>query len=171
MLHPLFLKPRTSLFLLSNMLMKPSWLCKTVMSTSYILMMFYKILPSLVVWRAIIISLVWFPLTFVMKGLFLLQMCLDVWLDLSLSLILVCPLTSASLRLRTMLPWSVGLREGFWQVLNFSPTQVGCSLSTLFFESIDKYRKNYLWRGSDFRRKGYNLVAWNMVMKQKIKVA
>ena len=67
------------------------------------------------------------------------------------------------------LPWSVGLREGFWQVLNFSPTQVGCSLSTLFFESIDKYRKNYLWRGSDFRRKGYNLVAWNMVMKPKDK--
>jgi hypothetical protein len=68
-----------------------------------------------------------------------------------------------------VLPWFVGLREGFWQVLNFSPTQVGCSLSTLFFESLDKYRKNYLWRGSDFRRKGYNLVAWNMVMKPKDK--
>jgi hypothetical protein len=40
-----------------------------------------------------------------------------------------------------------------------------CSLKlpVAVIEAIDKYRKNCLWRGSDFRRKGYNLVAWKMV--------
>jgi hypothetical protein len=36
-------------------------------------------------------------------------------------------------------------------------------------EAIDNYRKDCLWRGSDFRRKGYNLVAWKLVMKPKEK--
>lgn len=30
---------------------------------------------------------------------------------------------------------------------------------------IDKYRKYCLWRGNDFRKKGYNLAAWELVMK------
>jgi hypothetical protein len=34
-------------------------------------------------------------------------------------------------------------------------------------EIIDKHRKNYLWRGSEFKRKGYNLAAWNLVQKPK----
>jgi hypothetical protein len=40
-----------------------------------------------------------------------------------------------------------------------------CSLKlpVAVIEASDKYRKNCLWRGSDFRRKGYNLVAWKMV--------
>jgi hypothetical protein len=36
-------------------------------------------------------------------------------------------------------------------------------------EAIDKYRKDCLWRGSDFRKKGYNLGAWKLVMKPKEK--
>ena len=34
-------------------------------------------------------------------------------------------------------------------------------------EIIDKHRKNYLWRGSEFKRKGYNLAAWDLVQKPK----
>jgi len=59
------------------------------------------------------------------------------------------PFVLTKLALGQGIPWS-GLREGFWQVLNFSPTQVGCSWSTLLFAYVDKYRKNYLLRGSDF---------------------
>ena len=46
-----------------------------------------------------------------------------------------------------------------------------CTLKLLKTEIkvIDKYRKDCLWRGSDFRRKGYNLAAWKMVMKPKDK--
>jgi hypothetical protein len=36
-------------------------------------------------------------------------------------------------------------------------------------ETIDKYRKDCLWRGCDFKKKGYNLAAWKMVMKPKDK--
>jgi hypothetical protein len=50
-------------------------------------------------------------------------------------------------------------------VLSSLPTYYMCSLKlpVAVIEAIDKYRKNCLWRGSDFRRKGYNLVAWKMV--------
>jgi hypothetical protein len=36
-------------------------------------------------------------------------------------------------------------------------------------EVIAKYRKNCLWRGKEFRKKGYNLAAWGMVTKPKDK--
>ena len=36
-------------------------------------------------------------------------------------------------------------------------------------EIIDKHRKNCLWRGSDFRKNGYSLAAWNIVQKPKAK--
>jgi hypothetical protein len=32
---------------------------------------------------------------------------------------------------------------------------------------IDKHRKNYLWIGREFSRKGYNLAAWDLVKKPK----
>ena len=44
-------------------------------------------------------------------------------------------------------------------------------LPVAVIEAIEKYRKNCLSRGSDFRRKGYNLVAWKLVMKPKEKEA
>jgi hypothetical protein len=34
---------------------------------------------------------------------------------------------------------------------------------------IDKHRKNCLWRGRDFRNKGYNLTAWDLVRLPKKK--
>jgi hypothetical protein len=43
------------------------------------------------------------------------------------------------------------------------------ALSVAVVDIIDKHRKNCLWRGSDFRRIGYNLAAWNLVMKPKDK--
>jgi hypothetical protein len=36
-------------------------------------------------------------------------------------------------------------------------------------EIIDKHRKNCLWRGSEFRKNGYNLAAWNLVQRPKCK--
>ena len=56
-------------------------------------------------------------------------------------------------------------------VLSSLPTYYMCSLKlpVAVVEAIDKYRKDCLWRGSDFRRKGYNLAAWKMVMKPKDK--
>ena len=56
-------------------------------------------------------------------------------------------------------------------VLSSLPTYYMCSikLPVIVIEVIDKHRKNYLWRGSDFRNKGYNLAAWNLVMKPKDK--
>jgi hypothetical protein len=36
-------------------------------------------------------------------------------------------------------------------------------------EIIDEHRKNCLWRGKDFSRKGYNLAAWDLVRKPKDK--
>lgn len=46
-----------------------------------------------------------------------------------------------------------------------------CSLKlpVAVVETIGKYRKDCLWRDSDFRKKGYNLAAWKMVMKPKDK--
>jgi hypothetical protein len=48
-----------------------------------------------------------------------------------------------------------------------------CSLKlpVSVIDEIDKLRKNCLWRGNDFDRKDYNLVAWDLVMKPKNKVA
>ena len=56
-------------------------------------------------------------------------------------------------------------------VLSSLPTYYICSLKlpVAVVEAIEKYRKDCLWRGSDFRRKGYNLAAWKMVMKPKDK--
>ena len=58
-------------------------------------------------------------------------------------------------------------------VLSSLPTYYMCSLKLLVAvsEANDKYRKNCLSRGSDFRRKGYNLAAWKLVMKPKEKKA
>ena len=46
-----------------------------------------------------------------------------------------------------------------------------CSLKLLVtvIDEIDKLRKNCLWRGNDFDRKGYNLAAWDLVMTPKSK--
>lgn len=46
-----------------------------------------------------------------------------------------------------------------------------CSLKlpATVIEIIDKHRKNCLWRGSDYSKKGYNLAAWNLVQKPKSK--
>jgi hypothetical protein len=46
-----------------------------------------------------------------------------------------------------------------------------CSLKLLstIIEIIDKHKKNCLWRGKDFRNKGYNLAAWDLVRKPKDK--
>jgi hypothetical protein len=46
-------------------------------------------------------------------------------------------------------------------VLSKSPVTV--------IDIIDKHKKNCLWRGSDFRKKGYNLAAWDLVRKPKKK--
>ena len=54
-------------------------------------------------------------------------------------------------------------------VLSSLPAYYMCSLKlpVAVIEAIDKYRKNCLSRGSDFRRKGYNLAAWKLVMKKE----
>lgn len=56
-------------------------------------------------------------------------------------------------------------------VVSSLPTYFLCSLKipVTVIEGIDKYRKDCLWRGSDFKKKGYNLAAWQMVMKPKDK--
>jgi len=56
-------------------------------------------------------------------------------------------------------------------VISSIPTYYICilKLPKKAIESIDKFRKNYLWRGSDINAKGYNLAAWEMVMVPKSK--
>lgn len=56
-------------------------------------------------------------------------------------------------------------------VLSSLPTYYMCSLKlpVTVIEIIDKYRKNCLWRGKDFKNKGYNLAAWELVMRPKSK--
>jgi hypothetical protein len=46
-----------------------------------------------------------------------------------------------------------------------------CSLKLpiTVIDIIEKHRKNCLWRGNEFWRKGYNLVAWNLVRRPKDK--
>jgi len=54
-------------------------------------------------------------------------------------------------------------------VLSSLPTYYMCSLKipAAVIEIIDKHRKNCLWRGSDFRKNGYNLAARNLVQRPK----
>jgi hypothetical protein len=49
------------------------------------------------------------------------------------------------------------------------PTYYMCSLKlpVTVIEIIDKHRKNCLWRGRDFRKRGYNLAAWDLVRRPK----
>jgi hypothetical protein len=56
-------------------------------------------------------------------------------------------------------------------VLSSLPTYYMCSLKLLVtvIEIIDKHRKNCLWRGRDFRNKGFNLEAWDLVRRPKSK--
>lgn len=56
-------------------------------------------------------------------------------------------------------------------VISSLPTYFMCSLKlpATVIEIIDKHRKNCLWRGSDFRKKGYNLVTWSLVRRPKSK--
>jgi hypothetical protein len=56
-------------------------------------------------------------------------------------------------------------------VISSLPTYYMCSLKLplIVIEIIDKHRKNCLWRGQDFNRKGYNLAAWDLVRKPKDK--
>jgi hypothetical protein len=56
-------------------------------------------------------------------------------------------------------------------VLSSLPTYYMCSLKlpVTVVEIIDKHRKNCLWRGSDFRKKGHNLAAWELVRRPKEK--
>lgn len=48
-------------------------------------------------------------------------------------------------------------------VISSLPTYYMCSLKlpVTVIEIIDKHRKSCLWRGDDFRKKGYNLAAWD----------
>lgn len=56
-------------------------------------------------------------------------------------------------------------------IISSLPTYYMCSLKlpVIVIEIIDKHRKNCLWRGSDYRRKGYNLATWELVQKPKNK--
>lgn len=56
-------------------------------------------------------------------------------------------------------------------VISSLPTYYMCSLKlpVTVIDTIDKHRKNCLWRGSDFRKKGYNLAAWDLVRRPKSK--
>jgi mannosylglycoprotein endo-beta-mannosidase len=56
-------------------------------------------------------------------------------------------------------------------VISSLPTYYMCTLKIpiTVIEIIDKYRKNCLWRGREFRAKGYNLAAWSLVRRPKAK--
>jgi hypothetical protein len=56
-------------------------------------------------------------------------------------------------------------------VLSSLPTYYMCTLKLpiTVIDIIDKHRKNCLWRGREFNRKGYNLAAWDLVRKPKAK--
>jgi hypothetical protein len=56
-------------------------------------------------------------------------------------------------------------------VLSSLPAYYMCTLKLpiTVIDIIDKHRKNCLWRGREFNRKGYNLVAWDLVRKPKAK--
>jgi hypothetical protein len=56
-------------------------------------------------------------------------------------------------------------------VISSLPTYYMCSLKLpiTVIEIIDKHRKNCLWRGNEFQKKGYNLAAWDLVRRPKDK--
>jgi hypothetical protein len=56
-------------------------------------------------------------------------------------------------------------------VLSSLPAYYMCSLKLpiTVIDVIDNFRKNCLWRGKDFNRKGYNLAAWDLVRLPKNK--
>jgi hypothetical protein len=56
-------------------------------------------------------------------------------------------------------------------VISSLPTYYMCTLKLpiTVIDIIDKHRKNCLWRGREFSRKGYNLAAWDLVRKPKAK--
>jgi hypothetical protein len=56
-------------------------------------------------------------------------------------------------------------------VISSLPTYYMCSLKLplTVIEIMDEHRKNCLWRGKDFNRKGYNLATWDLVRKPKDK--
>jgi hypothetical protein len=56
-------------------------------------------------------------------------------------------------------------------VLSSLPTYYMCTLKfpITVIDIIDKHRKNCIWRGREFNRKGYNLAAWDLVRKPKDK--
>jgi hypothetical protein len=54
-------------------------------------------------------------------------------------------------------------------IISSLPTYYMCSIKLTDIEIIDKHRKNCLWRGKDFNRKGYNLAARDLVRKPKDK--
>jgi hypothetical protein len=56
-------------------------------------------------------------------------------------------------------------------VISSLPTYYMCSLKlpATVIEIIDKHRKSCLWRGKDFKKKGYNLSTWDLVRKPKDK--
>lgn len=56
-------------------------------------------------------------------------------------------------------------------VISSLPTYYMCSLKlpVTVIEIIDKYKKNCLWRRREFKNKGYNLAAWDLVRRPKSK--
>jgi hypothetical protein len=50
-------------------------------------------------------------------------------------------------------------------VISSLPTYYMCTLKlpVTIIEIIDKHRKNCLWKGKEYRKKGYNLAAWELV--------
>jgi mannosylglycoprotein endo-beta-mannosidase len=56
-------------------------------------------------------------------------------------------------------------------VISSLPTYYMCTLKLpiTIIEIIDKHRKNFLWRVNEFRKKGYNLAAWDLVRRPKDK--
>jgi hypothetical protein len=56
-------------------------------------------------------------------------------------------------------------------VISSLPTYYMCilKLPTTAMEVIDKHKKNCLWRGKEFSHKAYNLIACDLVRKQKNK--
>ena len=56
-------------------------------------------------------------------------------------------------------------------VISSLPTYYMCSLKLpiTVINIIDKHIKNFLWRGKDVTKKGYNLAAWDLVQRPKSK--
>lgn len=58
-------------------------------------------------------------------------------------------------------------------VVSSLPTYYMCTLKLpkSVMAIMDKFRKNFLWRGSDINAKGYNMAAWELVTVPKDKGA